>query len=112
MGRKNNKSSDSDVNLNQRKKFAPSKTPEGRENQMIALAVDLAEKQLREGTASSQVITHYLKLATTREKMEKDILEKQLALIEAKTENLKSAKRIEELYTEAMQAMKEYRGSD
>ncbi len=79
---------------------------------MIALAVDLAEKQLREGTASSQVITHYLKLATTREKMEKDILEKQFALIEAKTENLKTAKRKEELYTEAMEAMKSYRGTD
>lgn len=88
----------------------PAITPEARENQMIALAVDLAEKQLREGTASSQVITHYLKLATTREKMEKDILEKQLALIEAKTENLKTAKRMEELYVEAMEAMKGYRG--
>lgn len=90
----------------------PAMTPEARENQLIALAVDLAEKQLREGTASSQVITHYLKLATVREKMEKDILEKQLALIEAKTENLKSAKRIEELYTEAMEAMREYRGNE
>lgn len=90
----------------------PAMDPEARENQLIALAVDLAEKQLREGTASAQVITHYLKLATTREKMEKDILEKQLALIEAKTENLKSAKRIEELYTEAMDAMKAYRGEN
>jgi predicted transcriptional regulator len=74
------------------------------------LAVDLAEKQLREGTASSQVITHYLKLATTRERMEKDILERQLALIEAKTENLKSAKRMEELFDDAMAALREYRG--
>lgn len=90
----------------------PAMTPEARENQLIALAVDLAEQQLRDGTASSQVITHYLKLATTREKMEKDILEKQLALIEAKTENLKSAKRIEELYASAMEAMKDYRGLD
>jgi hypothetical protein len=88
----------------------PAMDPEARENQMITLAVDLAEKQLREGTASSQVITHYLKLATTRERMEKDILEKQLSLIEAKTENLKSAKRMEELFDDAMAALREYRG--
>ena len=80
------------------RKIRPALTPEARENQMIALAVDLAEKQLLEGTASSQVITHYLKLGTTKEKLEREILEKQKALIEAKTENLQSAKRIEELY--------------
>ena len=78
------------------RKIRPALTPEARENQMIALAVDLAEKQLLEGTASSQVITHYLKLGTTKEKLEREILEKQKALIEAKTENLQSAKRIEE----------------
>ena len=78
------------------RKIRPALTPEARENQMIALAVDLAEKQLLEGTASSQVITHYLKLGTTKEKLEREILEKQKALIEAKTENLESAKRIEE----------------
>ena len=79
------------------RKIRPALTPEARENQMIALAVDLAEKQLLEGTASSQVITHYLKLGTTKEKLEREILEKQKELIEAKTENLQSAKRIEEL---------------
>ena len=79
------------------RKIRPALTPEARENQMIALAVDLAEKQLLEGTASSQVITHYLKLGTTKEKLEREILEKQKALIEAKTENLQSAKRIEEI---------------
>lgn len=87
-------------------------TPEAREQQLIALAVDLAEQQLLDGTASSQVITHYLKLATEKEKTEREILKKQVELLEAKTENLKSAKRIEELYTEAMDAMKEYRGID
>ena len=55
----------------------PALTPEARENQLISLAVDLAEKQLQEGTASSQVITHYLKLGSTKEKIEKEILEKQ-----------------------------------
>lgn len=93
-------------------KLRPATTPEARENQMIALAVDLAEKQLREGTASSQVITHYLKLGSTKEKLEKEILEKQKELITAKTENLQSAKRIEELYSDAIAALKEYRGDN
>lgn len=86
----------------------PALTPEARENQMIALAIDLAEQQLRDGTASSQVITHFLKLGSTREKIEKEILEKQKVMIEAKTESLQSAKRIEELYANAMEAMKDY----
>lgn len=90
----------------------PALTPEARENQLISLAVDLAEKQLLEGTASSQVITHYLKLGSTKEKIEKEILEKQKELIAAKTENLKSAKRIEELYTEAIKAMRKYNGQE
>ena len=63
-----------------------------------------------EGTASSQVITHYLKLGSTKERIEKEILEKQKELISAKTENLKSAKRIEELYTNAIEAMRRYGG--
>jgi hypothetical protein len=85
-------------------------TPEARENQLIALAVDLAEQQLMDGTASSQVITHYLKLATEKERTEREILKKQVELLEAKTENLKSAKRMEDLFEQAMDAMKEYRG--
>ena len=89
----------------------PARTPEAREKQMINLAIDLAEKQLREGKASSQVITHYLKLGTTKEKIERDILEKQRDLLEAKTEALKSAARIEELYEDAIKAMREYNGS-
>ena len=88
----------------------PALTPEARENQMISLAVDLAEKQLQEGTASSQVITHFLKLATAKERIEREILEKQKDLITAKTEALQSAKRIEELYTNALNAMKNYSG--
>ena len=96
---------------NQRAKdIRPALTPESRENQLISLAVDLAEKQLQEGTASSQVITHYLKLGSTKEKIEKEILEKQKELISAKTEAIKSAKRIEELYTNAIKAMRSYGG--
>lgn len=83
---------------------------EQRENQMIALAVDLAEKQLIEGTASSQVITHYLKLGSTKERLEKEIMAKQKDLLEAKTEAIQSAKRQEELLTEAIRAFTLYRG--
>lgn len=88
----------------------PAFNPEARENQLISLAVDLAEKQLREGTASSQVITHYLKLGSTKERIEKEILKQQAELISAKTEALKSAKRVEELYADAISAMKRYSG--
>lgn len=87
-------------------------SPEARENQLIALAVDLAEQQLRDGTASSQVISHFLKMASTKEKIEREILEKQKDLIAAKTENLHSAQRIEELYENAMNALKGYKGQD
>lgn len=93
-----------------RKKIRPALSPEARENQLIALAVDLAEKQLMEGTASSQVITHYLKLGTTKEKIEREIMEKQKELLEAKAENLRSAKKVEELYINALNAMKNYSG--
>lgn len=77
---------------------------------MISLAIDLAEKQLMDGTASSQVITHFLKLGSTKEKIEKEILEKQKELIAAKTESLQSTKRMEEMYAEAMAAIRDYRG--
>lgn len=90
----------------------PALTPEARENQLISLATDVAEKQLREGTASSQVITHFLKLGSTKEKIEKDILERQKELIEAKTENLKTADRIEELYENALAAFRGYSGQN
>lgn len=90
----------------------PALTPEARENQLIASAVNLAEKQLLEGTASSQVIVHYLRLAAAKEKsrLELEILEKQKELISAKTEALQSAKRVEELYEDAMNAMRKYKG--
>ena len=88
----------------------PALTPEARENQLIALATDLAEQQLRDGTASSQVITHYLKLGSTKERVEKEILEKQKELIEAKTQNLKMAERTDELYANALKAFRGYSG--
>lgn len=96
--------------LGKNRVLPPAQTPEDRESQLIALATNLAEQQLRDGTASSQVITHYLKLGTTRERIEREILEKQKELISAKTENLQSAKRVEELYEKAIEAMREYQG--
>lgn len=93
------------------KGIRPALTPEARENQLIFLATELAEQQLRDGTASSQVITHYLKLGSSKERIEKEILMKQKDLISAKTEALQSAKRIEELYANAINAMKSYSGS-
>lgn len=92
------------------KRMRPALTPESRENQLISLAVDLAEKQLSDGSASSQVISHYLKLGSSKERIEKEILEKKKELIIAKTENLQSAQRIEELYENALNAMRNYNG--
>ncbi len=94
----------------QRRRRAPGKTLEARENQLISLAVDLAEKQLSEGTASSMVITHYLKLGTTRERLEKERLVEENKLLRAKTESLKSMGRMEELMDEAIKAMRQYQG--
>ena len=88
----------------------PALTPEARENQLILLATELVEKRLREGTASSQETTHFLKLASTKARLEKTILEKQAELITAKTESLQSQRRVEELYAEAMKAFRNYSG--
>lgn len=93
------------------RKLPPAKTPEAREKQLVALAVDLAERQLRDGTATSQVITHFLKVASTKETIEKEILEKQKELITAKTESLNSQRRIEALYADALNAMRRYSGN-
>lgn len=88
----------------------PALSIESRENQLIALAVDEAERQLREGTASSQVITHFLKLGTTKAQLEKVKIEKENELLIAKTEALQSAKKMEELYDKAIKAMASYSG--
>lgn len=93
-------------------KMRPALTPEARENQLISLAIDLVEKRLIDGSASSQETTHFLKLATTKAKLEKEILEKQKELITAKTETLQSQKRSEEMFSEAIKALKDYRGQD
>lgn len=94
------------------KQSPPAMSQEARENQLISLATNLAEQKLRDGTASPQIIVHYLKLGTTKERIEKEILEKQKDLLVAKTEALQSEKRTEELYANAIKAMRSYRGMD
>ena len=88
----------------------PATTPEARERQLIALAYDLVEKRLREGTATSQETTHFLKLGSMKERIEREILEQQKNLLKAKTEAIQSAKRSEELYANALKAMRKYSG--
>ena len=92
------------------KKIRPPLTAEGREKQMISLAIDCAEKQLREGTASSQVITHYLKLASSKNQLEMEKLRRENALLEAKVEEIKSSKNQAELYAKAIAAIRRYSG--
>lgn len=96
-----------DANEKRRK---PATTPEGRENQMVSAAIDLAENQIRAGTASSQVITHFLKLGSTRERLEQQRLEHENELTRVKIEALEGQKRVEELYMEALSAMRSYAG--
>lgn len=93
-----------------RKKIRPALTPDSREQQLASLAMDLVEQRLLDGTASSQETTHFLKLVSSKARYEKEILEKQAKLITAKTEALESAKRIEELYGDAIKAMRRYSG--
>lgn len=90
----------------------PAETPEGRENQLIAAAVDLAEKQLLDGTASPSVITHYLKLASGRERLEREKLQRENEVLRAKAEAYESNRKTEELYTKAIEAMRSYSGFD
>lgn len=94
-----------------RKRGAPAKTVEARENQLIDLAVSLAEEQLLKGTASAQVITHYLKLGSTKERLEKEKIVNEVDLLKAKVEALQSEKDVQKLYMDALNAMRLYSGS-
>ena len=86
----------------------PARSPEDRENQLIASAVELAEQQILNGTASAQVITHYLKLGSSREKLEQQRIANEVELLKIKREAIESQKRVEELYSEAMAAFRSY----
>lgn len=94
-----------------RRRAAPAIDPEARENQMIGLAVDQAERMLMDGRAPTPIVVHYLRLATTKNQLEKEKLRKENILLEAKANAIESAARTEELYTKAIAAMREYSGS-
>ena len=93
------------------RKQPPATTPEGREQQLIALAMEAAEKRIRNGTASAQELVHFIKAGSPNARLERQILEKQRELITAKTEAIQSQKRVEELYADALSAMRSYSGS-
>lgn len=91
-------------------KLRPATTPEARENQMIALTMDLVEQRIRDGTASSQETTHFLKLASQKHKLEMERLRLENDLTAAKTKALADAEEIKVLYEEALKAMRRYGG--
>ena len=93
-----------------KRRLPPAMTPEARENRLVSLAMDLAEERLLDGTASNQLIVHYLKLGTTKEMMERELMEKQMRNLDAKTEAIESTKRVEALYSDAINAIRLYSG--
>lgn len=94
------------------RKMRPALSPEAREDQLISLATNLVEKRLLEGTASSQETVHFLKLATTKARLEKERLELENELTKAKTESIRAQKRSDELFAEAIKAFKTYSGNN
>ena len=112
MARRSQNTNNSPPNNTKTDRMPPAYSQETRENQLIALAIDRAEEQLRNGTASPSVIAHFLRLGSTKERLEKDILAQKRELMEAQTEAVKSAKRVEELYANALIAMRYYQGHD
>ena len=92
------------------RRVRPALTPEARENQLISMAVDLAEQQLIDGTASSQVITHYLKLGSMKNKYEMEKLKAENDLLRAKAKSIEDQADMKQIYTDAINAMKRYSG--
>lgn len=103
---KNSSKTGNDISRERKRK--PFKTIEDAENYNVALAMDLARQQLENGTASAQVITHYLKIGSTKERDEKELRQQQIELMSAKTGAIKSAQSSEELYANAIEAMTRY----
>lgn len=92
-------------------KMRPALTPEAREGQLIALATDLVEQRLRDGTATSQEVVHFLRLGSMRERLERERLENENILLRARTEAIESQAKVEELYANAIKAMQRYSGN-
>jgi len=99
-------------NASQERKIRPATTPEGRENQLISQAINLAERQLSEGTASAQVISYYLKLGSSRERLEQERLARENELLRVRAEAMESTKEVQQLYQEALNAMRSYAGQN
>lgn len=95
-----------------RSSIIPAKTPEGREAQLINLAMNQAQKQLEEGTATSQVLTYLLKLGTSLAKLEKAKLEAEVELAKAKVSSIESQQHTEQVYQEALAAFRSYTGEE
>lgn len=97
--------------MGETRKRPPARTPEEEEDYMISISVRAAEKQILEGRASSQLLTHYLKLATVKERLEKEKLEAEVELLKAKKESLESTRQLEVLYADAIKAVALYTGN-
>lgn len=97
---------------NTKRRRSSAKTPESREKQLVNLAINLAEKQLEEGTATSQVITHFLKLGSIREELEREKIQKENELLKAKAEAIAGSQAVEKLIQDALDAMRSYSGHD
>lgn len=110
MGRSTKKIEKSTSQNSGKRRIAPATTPEGRENQLISMAYDLAEEQIRNGTVSSGVLAQLIRAGAVHEMLEKERIKAELELTKAKVEALESAKHVEELYANAIQAMKSYNG--
>ena len=102
---------DTKTDRNTERTRPPATTPEGREQQLTALAMTAIEKRIMNGTASAQELTYFAKLGSPNAKLERQILEQQKELLEAKTAAIKSQERTEELYKNALSAMRSYSGS-
>lgn len=94
------------------RKRAPARTAEERQNQIIGLVMDVVEEKIRSGTASSQILTHFLKLATEKEQLENEKLRSDLKVAEAKIKQMDSQRDVMELYSKALTAMKSYNGEE
>lgn len=88
------------------------RTPEAREQELAAAAYDLAEEQIDSGSASSQVITHFLKMGSTRERLEQQRIAHENELMQVKREAIENQAKVEELYMQALDAMRSYSGSE
>ena len=93
-----------------RRKIRPALSPEARENQLIALAVDLVEQRLLDGTASSQEVTHFLKLGSTKNRLEEEKIRKEIEHLKVKSESIEASQHRDELYKEALEAFRTYSG--